>query len=64
MDTVFQFTINITIDTEEEVEEIFFITYIPVRNALVIPPTTEVNICRSEYNNIHSCLFKLSIHTH
>ena len=51
MDTVFQFTVNITSDTEEEEEESFFITYIPIKNALVIPPTTEVKICGGEQNN-------------
>ena len=54
MDTVFHFTVNIINDTEEEEEESFFITYIPIRNALVMPPTTEVNICGGEYIYTHS----------
>ena len=49
MDTVLNFTVNIASDTEEEVEESFFITYIPIKNALIIPPITEVKICGGEY---------------
>ena len=32
-------------DGEVETEETFLITYIPIKNALLIPPATQVKIC-------------------
>ena len=43
--TEIQFPVQIAVDDDVEPEETFFITYIPEKNALVIPPATEVKIC-------------------
>ena len=47
-DTEVHFAVTITGDDDKEPEESFFITYNPQTNALVIPPTTEVRICRGK----------------
>ena len=47
-ETTMSFSIVIASDDEMEPEESFFISYEPFRNALVIPPVTEVKICGGE----------------
>ena len=49
MDSVAQFHVSTVSDNDDEPEESFFISYERLKNALVIPPTTEVKICGGEY---------------
>ena len=49
MDTEASFSVTIASDDDDEPEESFTISYEPLDNAVVIPPTTEVTICGGEY---------------
>ena len=49
MDREASFSVTIASDDVDELEESFFISYEPVNNAVIIPPTTEVKICGGEY---------------
>ena len=49
MDTEASFSVTIASDDDVEPEESFFISYEPLNNAVIIPPTTEVTICGGEY---------------
>ena len=49
METEASFSVTIASDDDEEPEEYFIISYEPVNNAVIIPPTIEVKICGGEY---------------